>query len=183
VTIDQVIAELQRIDDELRAFLAPLSEGQANWQPDKGRRWSIRQNIQHMAVTNDLYVGAMRRGLAGGPKQHGSDLAEHLGPWGRWFLGILEPPPRLKALAPPRVQPRSEGSLQDAFEGFLRSQEAARAVAREAAQHDLRATFPNPFFGLLRVRVATGLLVVPAHDRRHLWQMRQVVTARNFPAA
>jgi hypothetical protein len=40
-----------------------------------------------------------------------------------------------------------------------------------------RLRFRNPFIGLLRYSVATALLVIGAHDRRHLWQAEQVRAA------
>ncbi len=184
MTIDEIIAELTRIDAELRALVAPLSDAQGNWQPDGGRRWSVRQIVQHLAVTNELYLSAVRTGLPGARKLEGAaDVSISLSPWGRWYVRMTEPPPRVKVPAPRRIRPRSDGSLKEALDAFLKSQDAARAIARQAAGCDLRATFPNPFVGWLRVRIATGLLVVPAHDRRHLWQMRQVVGAPGFPAA
>jgi hypothetical protein len=47
------------------------------------------------------------------------------------------------------------------------------------------ATFTNPFIKFVRVSVATGLNVIAAHDRRHLWQAEQVekeLRARIKPA-
>ncbi|MEX2663206.1 MAG: hypothetical protein WD227_14850 [Vicinamibacterales bacterium] len=46
-----------------------------------------------------------------------------------------------------------------------------------------RATFQNPFIPVIRMRVSTGLHVVAAHDRRHLWQAEQVVHALRAAAA
>jgi hypothetical protein len=40
--------------------------------------------------------------------------------------------------------------------------------------------FPNPFIRGVRFSLATGLHVIPAHERRHLWQawrVRQAATA------
>jgi hypothetical protein len=34
--------------------------------------------------------------------------------------------------------------------------------------------FPNRFIPAVKMRLATVLLIVPAHDRRHLYQARQV---------
>jgi hypothetical protein len=39
----------------------------------------------------------------------------------------------------------------------------------------------NPFIRVAPLRIATALLVVPAHDRRHLWQARQVTARADFP--
>jgi hypothetical protein len=53
----------------------------------------------------------------------------------------------------------------------------------DAADVDVnRATFVNPFLRFVRVKVSTGLSVVSAHDRRHLWQADQVRKAPGYPA-
>jgi hypothetical protein len=43
--------------------------------------------------------------------------------------------------------------------------------------------FQNPFVPLLRFTIGTGLLVINAHDRRHLWQAERVEDAPGFPKA
>ena len=55
-------------------------------------------------------------------------------------------------------------------------------MAGEAAAIDAnRATFQNPFFKMIRVKVSTGFHVITAHNRRHLWQARAVVERPEFP--
>jgi hypothetical protein len=34
---------------------------------------------------------------------------------------------------------------------------------------------------MVRMRLATALQIIPAHDRRHLWQARQVLARPEFP--
>ena len=58
-----------------------------------------------------------------------------------------------------------------------------RRLIASAAEVDInRATFPNPFLRIIRMRVSTALLTLAAHDRRHLWQAEQVRMAPGFPA-
>jgi hypothetical protein len=46
---------------------------------------------------------------------------------------------------------------------------------RRFADIDLaRVTFPNPFIRGVRFSLATGLHVIAAHERRHLWQAWRV---------
>jgi hypothetical protein len=61
--------------------------------------------------------------------------------------------------------------LADAFAGFKTSQDQIRAFLRANADLDLTGVrFPNPFVKGLRFSLATGLNVLTAHERRHLWQ-------------
>jgi hypothetical protein len=58
-----------------------------------------------------------------------------------------------------------------------------RSVIEVVSDMDVnRIRFKNPFVPFFRFTVGTGLLVITAHDRRHLWQANQVTVARGFPA-
>jgi DinB family protein len=89
----------------------------------------------------------------------------------------MEPP--VKALfrmkAARIVEPRKAPPLADAFASFLASQDEVRAFLRAHADVDLAAVrFPNPFLRGVCFSLATGLHVIIAHERRHLWQAWRV---------
>jgi hypothetical protein len=91
----------------------------------------------------------------------------------RW----LEPPPRrgLKVKAPAHIRPRPSPLLADAFERFLASQQDTKTFLRQHADLDLAGIrFKNPIVRGISFSLATGLHVIPAHERRHLWQARRV---------
>jgi hypothetical protein len=76
---------------------------------------------------------------------------------------------------PRAIRPRQSPPLGDAFEQFIASQEEVRVFLRTYADIDLASVrFPNPFIRGVRFSLATGLHVIPAHERRHLWQAREV---------
>jgi hypothetical protein len=77
--------------------------------------------------------------------------------------------------APRRIRPRATPRLFDAFAAFLASQAEVLAFVREYAFLDLAGVrFPNPFLRGVRFSLATGLHVIAAHERRHLWQAWRV---------
>ena len=58
---------------------------------------------------------------------------------------------------------------------FLASQDEVRAFLRRYAGHrSAGVRFPNPFIRGVRFSLATGLHVIAAHERRHLWQAWRV---------
>jgi hypothetical protein len=92
---------------------------------------------------------------------------------GALFVGTFEPPPKWWSTlkAPRKIRPRAAPPLADAFAAFMRSHAEARAFLGENADLDLAgALFANPFVPGLRLSLATGLHVLAAHSRRHLWQ-------------
>jgi rhodanese-related sulfurtransferase len=84
-----------------------------------------------------------------------------------------EPPvkPRFKMKAPKKIVPRASPALSDAAAQFLASQDDVRAFLKTYADVDLAGVrFTNPFIRGVRFSLATGLHVIAAHERRHLWQ-------------
>ena len=70
------------------------------------------------------------------------------------------------------------------LEQYRAGHDLVRQLLVDAAEIDAnRARFPNPFIPLVRFSVSTGLFVVAAHDRRHLWQAEQVKQAPGFPTS
>jgi hypothetical protein len=100
---------------------------------------------------------------------------------GGWFVRSLEPPvkPSRKLRAPATIRPRSSPPLADSAAAFFASQNEVRDFLRAYADIDLAGvTFPNPFVRALRWSLATGLHVIPSHERRHLWQAWNVRRAQ-----
>ena len=104
------------------------------------------------------------------------------GLFGRLFVRSLEPPVKRRTRAPGKIRPASGHSREEILRRYHQAHELVRETIRDSATIDAnRATFANPFIGLVRVTVATGLQVIAAHDRRHLWQAKEVVARPDFP--
>ena len=184
--ISRWIAELERIERGFGDLIETLSETQFNWQPEGGRSWSVGQCIDHLARGNEEYLAplgeALDRAAARGWSRRGP-LAP--GPFGRWFIGQLEPPPKRRLPAPRPLVPASRNPKEATWERFRGEQARMVAFARHAAAYDLnRVRLRNPF--LLRLplfNVASGLLVIAAHERRHLLQAERVAARPEFPRA
>jgi hypothetical protein len=185
--------ELEDLDNALdaaerdaRALVTDLSETQGTWRADAGS-WSVAECLDHLATANRVYLGAMRppasQALAAGRVRRG--LARP-GLIGGWFVSYLEPPvkPRLTSKAPRAIRPRKAPPLDDATAAFLASQQQVHHFLRTYAGIDLtRVRFPNPFVRGVRFSLATGLHVIAAHERRHLWQAWRVRRAAEQGAA
>ena len=176
--------DLQRLDDALdaaerdaRALVAGFTEAQGAWRPAAGA-WSVAECLDHLGTANRVYLAAMRtpaeRAQRAGRKRRGPARPGLLG---GWFVSYLEPPvkPAFKIKAPRAIRPRTAPSLTDAMTNFLRSQDEVRKFLRTYADIDLtRIRFANPFIRGVRFGLATGLHVIAAHERRHLWQAWRV---------
>ena len=169
--------QLDRVDQDAGALVAGLTEERGAWRQDPGS-WSVAECLDHLATGNRVYVQAMREPAARARREGRRRIGPALpGFVGRWFVRWLEPPvnPRLKGKAPQTIEPRASAPLADAYASFRASQDEVRAFVRAHADLDLASVrFPNPFIRGVRFSLATGLHVIPAHERRHLWQAWRV---------
>jgi hypothetical protein len=133
-----------------------------------------------MAHTNRVYLGALES--AASRAHSGHRPVQPAGWFSRFFLRKAEPPVSLKIKAPKNIRPSASISKSDALSGFTNSNQQVREFITRTASLDLCGVrFRNPFIRGLNFTVATGLLVIAAHNRRHLWQMQQVLANPAFP--
>jgi hypothetical protein len=162
---------------DARAIVAGLTEELGGWRAESGS-WSVAECLDHLAISNRVYLEVMEpaaaQALAQGSSRRGPARPGLLG---GWFVRSLEPPvsPRFRGKAPKKIVPRRAPSLRDAAADFFASKQEVRAFLRRYAHIDLNGVrFPNPFVRGIRFSLATGLHVLAAHERRHLWQAGRV---------
>ncbi|MDX1566924.1 MAG: DinB family protein [Longimicrobiales bacterium] len=170
--------------EHVRGLVEPLTEHQFSWRPDS-ERWSVGQNLSHLVLTNRSYLDSVEKALeearakghlGEGPYRHG---------WlGKWFIRVLEPPPRMKVKTFSRLEPLESGSKEDVLREFQGVQDEARASMEAANGVDLgRARFPSPFLGALKFSVGQAYRIILAHNRRHFHQIQQILEDDGFPRA
>jgi hypothetical protein len=172
---------------DAQALVAGLDEGQGGWRAGAAS-WSVAECLDHLATANRVYLRAMQE-PAIAALEHGKERRRPARPGlvGRWFVNLLEPPvsPRFRMKAPRSIKPRTAPALADAFATFRASHDEVRAFLGAYAGVDLAGVrFPNPFIPGVRFSLATGLHVLAAHERRHLWQgwrVRQGVSVLSLP--
>jgi hypothetical protein len=168
---------LEALERETQTVAAGLTEATGGWRAHEGS-WSVAECFDHLATSNRVYLVAMKE-AAVRARQEGRMRRGPATPgfFGGMFARSLEPPPsRLSKLkAPKKIRPRTAPPLSDALDAFVTSQRDARAFLRDYADLDLAGVrFANPFIPGVRFSLATGLHVIVAHEKRHLWQARNV---------
>ena len=182
--LQAVMKELDRTDEEARQLVSGLSHAQLNWQPD-ARAWSVAQCLDHLGQINSVYTPALQAAVRHVDRSS-VGLYEPIQPgwFGRWFINAMQPPPRRKFKSPAKGRPGTHKSGDEVLSAFIASHNELRRLIHEARELNLnRIRFKNPFVSVLRFTVGTGILIIAAHDRRHLWQARQVCAAMKLQVA
>ena len=152
-----------------------LSAGQLNWRPAEGS-WSIAECIDHLNTANQQYATSLEAAIAKGkPFRPGSKLPK-LGWLERWFLNQVEPPVKRKTKAPTKFLPAPKQFQPDELVERWRATHQRLAVLAEQAEGlDLaRTKVTSPVSSLIKLSLLCVLQILPAHDRRHLWQASDV---------
>jgi hypothetical protein len=176
----RLISELDAADQCAKEVAKGLTSLQLNWNPSPGA-WSVGQCLEHLRITNEMYLPAITASLSHRPLLKVQDITP--GWFGRWFIrSFIEPSSKTrKARAPKKIAPGAHVDPH-VLDLFLTSNQATRELVRRASDYDVnRIRFKNPFLPLLRFTVGTGLEIVSGHQRRHLLQAERVKQAADFP--
>jgi hypothetical protein len=184
--LEELREQFEAVSAEAGELVAPLSDAQFAWRPSPGV-WSIAQCVEHLNVTARAYLPALDEGIATAIRSgvYGT------GPFtynvlGRLMVRSMEPPPlfRFKApaiFAPPAAtQPqRTRAEIMAGFRGY---QVQYIDRLRQANGVDLaKAKVVSPANRLLHISLGSGFALQIAHERRHLWQARQLLMRPEFP--
>jgi hypothetical protein len=177
-----VNAELEGYGDQLLAIcqdapglIGRLSRQQANWRPAAGR-WSIAECFAHLNLTAERFLPAFDAAIAGSRARGLVGSGPFVYPWlERLFVQSVEPPPRFRVRTRPGFAPAADLDPADVLREFLAWQDGFRERLRLADGLDLRrARVQSPFFSWLRYSLGTAFAAFLAHERRHVWQAREV---------
>jgi hypothetical protein len=178
--------EFEALSAEADRLVGPLTDAQFAWSPAP-EVWSIGQCIEHLNVTARAYLPSLDEGIATAIRAgiYGS------GPFayniiGRLMVRSMEPPPLMRFKAPLIFQPpatpqamRTRGEIMAGFHGF---QVQYMDRLRQANGVDLaKAKVVSPASRFIRISLGSGFGLQLAHERRHLWQARQVAARPDFP--
>jgi hypothetical protein len=173
--------QFEAIETEARDILDGLTDAQLAWQPDT-RAWSVGDCLDHLCVTGRQSlsyvaeavdagrIGAM---LSAGPFRYG--ILE------RWVVWLMEPPARLKFAAARAYRPASRRPGAVVVDEFLRLQHQLRQSLQQVNGLDLaKVKVRNPVSGWIKFSLGQEFAFTAAHERRHIWQMRQIKAHRAF---
>jgi len=186
-TLTPALAELDRqfaaAKEEASALVNGLNESQFNWRPD-AHAWSIAECLQHLNIVGDRYVHVLERTLAEARVQGAKGQGPFGYGWlGNWILVNTEPPPKRKVKAPRSFTPVYGQPITAVLPTFLHLQEQLAQQLEQANGLDLaRVKVPAPGFGPVKLNLHVTFAWIAAHERRHLWQARQVRGHAEFGA-
>lgn len=180
--LDIYLEQIRYIRQDVAAIVANLDDSQFTWRPAPDR-WSIGECFEHLNLTAAVYVPAIDATIADARAKR----LHSAGPFAypmleRLFVAWSEPPVRRrgKTFKPFRPATRlSRDAVMDAFSGW---QDRVSERIHSADGLDLRrARRRSPILPVMKWSLGTMFALVLTHERRHIWQARQVRNTKGFP--
>lgn len=183
--LDEYVRQFEDLKRDARQLTAGLSDSQLNWSPAPGR-WSIAQCLDHLSAVAKSYGLALEQGIAKARAQGITASGQMRYSWfERWMIRSIEPPPGRRLPAPGMFKPAESTqklpgplviaeyiALKDRFVELLSSADGLDIG---------RVKITSPVTRLLRLRIGAAFAFLASHERRHLWQARQVRENADFP--
>jgi DinB family protein len=183
VTVAELRDAFEAAKADARELTAGVSEAAFNWRRAPGA-WSIAECVDHLNVVGRKSLRAVDRAiekgrregvLGAGPFRYG--LLEG------WYVRSLAPPPMFRVKTPAAFVPASDVRRDEALAAFLALQDELQERLAQTEGLDLRRLkIPSPV-RYLKLSLGKAFEGVAAHQRRHLWQARQVKADPAFPAS
>ena len=177
-------AEFEAARNDARDLVAGIDDRAFNWRRAPGT-WSMAECLDHLNLTGRKYLRALDRAiedgraknlLAAGPFRYG--LLE------RWIVRAMDAPPMFRIKAPKAFVPASEARLAESLAAFVALQNEFQQRLAGADGLDLRRVKArSPVSKHLRFSLGKAFAAIAAHQRRHLWQARQLRNDAGFPTS
>ena len=168
--------QLELLIPKAREICAGLSLDQFVWHPSPDA-WSVAECFDHLNTTNRMYVAQIEQAILDGRTAGltGSPPFE-MGRLERWFVKSLEPPVTLKVKAPAKFAPQPNLLPDAVIAEWESSHRQAAQLARSVdGLHLTKVRVPSPATRWLKMSLLAAFHLIPAHDRRHLWQASRVI--------
>ncbi len=154
---------LGREADDLTSRLEPWS-------------WSATECLDHLARTTLSFLPAISRAVATAPELT-TNRALRTGTIALLLIRNLEPPYRLRYKVIPQLAPRGQ-DFAAAWSSFENSQSQLSAAVQSAAGFAIdKVKVPCPSCAQVTYNAYGAFRMLAAHQRRHLWQMEQILGA------
>ncbi len=170
------------ICDDTEKLVTGLSDHQFNWRPQPGR-WSIAECFGHLLITTGESIPSMEALVAKAEAQSLRSSGPFKRTWfGDLFIRAVEPPYRVIRVKTFKYMiPAPDRPLVEVVPAFLELQERVRELIRRADGLDLGAVTHKVPAGV-NLTLGQWFEFVAAHERRHLWQARNVRNLPLFPS-
>jgi hypothetical protein len=173
--LDGVLNQVENITLEAKKLVAGRSQSDLT-KSLESTSWSVAQCLDHLAQTANAFVPVISSAIARAPRLT-TNRALRTGALTRLFIRNLEPPYRLRFKVPAPLVPRQH-DFDSAWGAFEESQARLVKTIRSASGLAVdQVRVESPVYARFNYNVYGAFRMLTAHERRHLWQIEQILNA------
>ena len=169
------LAALTLLRDQTHDLVTSLTQMDRARTPAAGA-WSVDQILEHLAISNQLYVVVMQRALT----MQANRVTSRHPVWKPTLIGGLlrravDPAAPRKLRSAKRLRPGPTVRAH-VLSRFTESVDGLRRLMQDADGVDLRAVrFPSPFASIIHLNLGDGFAICVAHTARHIKQIERTI--------
>jgi DinB superfamily len=173
--IGSLLEQIQSITRKAEKLVQGRSNEDLVWKSDPGA-WSVAECLDHLAQTTEVFLAPISEAVASAPILT-NDRSLRTGTLARLFIRNLEPPYRLRFKVLPQLTP-CRHDFRSAWTSFLTAQSSLQELVRSATGLAIdRVKIKSPVYARIAYNIYGSLCMLAAHERRHLWQIEQILAA------
>jgi DinB family protein len=167
----QLSSELEQCTAGLRVLVSGMDDA-AIWKRPAIGGWCVGECIDHLAVSSRQFIPRIEAALQNAPRSDGAYKTDLRG---RLLIWFLEPPYRMRFKVVDALRPGSERPKSELLDDFIASQSEVQSLIARANGVALdRVTVISPVDARMKYNAFSALKIIPAHQRRHLWQATRI---------
>lgn len=162
--------------------LHSLTDEQLNWKPASDV-WSIAECVEHLSVTNKLYFNEMERQFA--EKQISCDDFEEIVKhkfFGKMIMKAVDPANAKKTKTFSVFKPEKSSYDKKVIERLINIQkDLINLISISLNLNFNKYVMSSPASKLVKENFSDVLEIIRLHNQRHLIQIKNLITEKNFP--
>ncbi|HJY64255.1 MAG TPA: DinB family protein [Ignavibacteria bacterium] len=176
--LKDLVNQFESSKHELKDLLDGIDETNFNKHPAPSG-WSVAECVDHLIITGKDYTRQIENGLKKAERKKLLFKGRYKFSWiGKSFIKNIEPPVRRRFKVPARWTPEKNLPLQKIKDEYLALQDRYIELLNRSGGLDImKVKLPSPATSLLRFSIYEMFHVNAAHQRRHLWQAKNVKKA------
>jgi DinB superfamily len=180
--VERLAYQLKVIGQEAEGLVVGMTDDQLKWRPRQDA-WSVSECFAHLNLANRRMAEEIEKSVTYGRQANLlSDGPFTYGFLSRMFHRMLEPPVRRKFKAAGRFRPASNLEWAQIQADWQTTHDRIEDLLYQANGLDLaRVKVQSPASRWVSYPLGIAFWIHTAHDRRHLWQARQIVNDARFP--
>ncbi|NNE66067.1 MAG: DinB family protein [Pyrinomonadaceae bacterium] len=179
--LNQFLEKSEALKGEAGEKFGSLSSGQLNYKPNSDV-WSVGQIIEHLIISNDLYLGNLSKVADGTHNDNGwSKIPFVTGLMGTMLRKGVSPESARKLKTFGIFEPSASDIADSVIEDFIDNQDRLISTIKALKPRDLAKRIATPVSKLLNIRVGDALEMLLLHEERHFLQADGVMNSDGFP--